>query len=322
MGGLRKPFARPWAATGRMAAVGLALAGCAPAAPPSEAELPTRARLAGTTIVPLLDDEQPLVVARLEGVGEARLLLDTGAEFSWIDDAFAARSGLPREPLGATLNGIYGATRIAERTRVARVEIGAMVVSDFAPPLIRSMRDDVDGSIGQDLLRMTDVVVDGPGRRLILVPKGGWERASRALFEPGNVALDYAVDWTRGIPVVRVPVAELDGERAFGVDTGIGRMTVTRGLAQELGLERLAAERGSDLTGASPVVPTYAVRGLALQDLTVHDDAFEAPENRLGWGVLRGFVIVFDNGAGRMLLFPDPAWASGAEGSTADAHGD
>jgi hypothetical protein len=285
---------------------------CAPERTPASADVgehPTRVRLAETSVIPLLEDDQPLVSARIAGVGEATLLIDTGAEFSWIDTAYAEREELEREPLGATLVGIYAETVIAERTHIDRLEVGGLVVTDLRPPLIAGLRDDVDGGIGQDLLRMVEVVIDGPGRRLILIPRGEWDAAMRTLIQPGNVALAYDVDRSSGVPVIHVPVADLEGQRAFAIDTGAGAMTVTAELARELQLEQLGSETGFGLTHANPVVPTYAVRDLTLQDLIVSDDALEAPQSRLGWGVLRTLVVVFENAGDRMLIFPDPSWA-------------
>jgi len=297
-------------------ALTLALAACADRPPqPAEdaAARPTRVLLRETTVLPLLEDEQPLVRVLVEGVGEATWLLDTGAEFSWIDAGFAERAGLRREPLGATLVGIHGEAEIAERALVPRVEVGGMVVTDFKPPLIPSMRPDVEGSLGQDLLRMTVVVLDGPGRRLILVPCDLWEEEAQRLLAPGNVALTYTVDWSRGVPVVHVPVAGLDGEHAFDVDTGSGPMTVTRELAEGLGLEQVGTRVGADLSYSRPTVPVYAIRDLALQDLTVSDDALEAPASRLGWGVLRNTVLVFEPASDALLLILEPKWRAPAE---------
>ena len=295
-----------------------ALSGCSRSAPAPVASasadgaaLPTRTLLTERTVLPLLDDPQPLVRAELPGYGEVVLLVDTGAEFSWLDEAFAARVGLVREPLGATLTDIQGAeSSIRERALVPRLELGGLVVTEFKPMLLRTLRAEVEGTLGQDLLRMVDVIVDGPGGRLILLERGAWEQAIRELFEPGNRALAYTLDWTTGVPCVHVDVADLGGPWTFEIDTGSNPMSLSPELATALELEPTGEQIAPGLSHAGLTVPTYEVHDLAIEAMTVSSSAHEAPKSRLGWGVLEKFVAVFPTAEDKLLLFIDPVWSA------------
>ncbi len=293
-----------------LVAATLVLGACSSREPAVEsAQEPTRVFLTAITSLDLLDDIEPLIHARIPGVGDITLLIDTGAEFSWIDDAFARRVGLPRGALGATLRDIQGLeSQIAERCFVDELEIGEAIVTNFKPPLFDTLTEHVDGALGQDILSVLDVVVDGPAKRLILIPRGTWDQAVRTLMEPGNVAYGYALDADVSIPTIQVAVGELEGAQAFEIDTGSAPMTFAPALAAQLGLEPTEIAPSWGLSHVAVDVPFYDVQGLALEALNVSGVAHEAPESRLGWGVLQNLVSVFPAGGKKALLFIDPTW--------------
>ncbi len=301
-------------------AASLALLSVSLACAPDEAALVTRRDPAGAstpgpsrivlkerTVLPFGAADLPHIRGNLPGIGEVNLLVDTGAAFSWIDDEFARRAGMTREPLGVTLTDIMGKeSEIAERTYLSRLELGSLTVHDLRPPLLRSLDPEVHGSIGQDILRTMTVVIDGPGRRLILTPETDVEAALEEFFSSGGTNLSYEVDWTRGIPVVDVPIGDLEGHYPFTIDTGSAAMTVSRALALAADLELVGTVPAIGLSFAGGDTNEYAVRDLMLQNLTVTGDAVEAPHCSLGWGVLRHVVLFFPRNQSELLLFTDP----------------
>jgi predicted aspartyl protease len=130
----------------------------------AEAIAPERfVRPSDTAAVSLgLDDKTPAVRMRA-GSGIGRVVLDTGANRSIFETAFADRGDFSPERLAATmhLRGMGGYAN-AESTRIATIEIGGIVTRDATADVSNADlgTDDSDGVMGTDLMRAYDVWFD------------------------------------------------------------------------------------------------------------------------------------------------------------------
>ena len=265
-------------------------------------------RASARAFLPLVGEDQPLVVVHIEGAEDAVFLVDTGAEYSWIDEDYVTRNGLAREPLGATvvdINHVEG--DLAERAPVKTLRFGSFEVTGWDAPILGTLWEGVDGSIGQDLLRTMLVVFDGPGDRLILDLRADWDSLRNELLD-GGVAYSYSVDWSEGIPWIRVPVADSDESETFWIDTGVGRMMLTPAWIERLGYQEIGRSDSGGLAGSSVDVAVVDVPKLHLQDVWFQGEALEGNHCALGWGVLREAVLVFDNDEDRMYLILQAQW--------------
>jgi predicted aspartyl protease len=130
----------------------------------AEAIAPERFRApADTTAVNIaLDDKTPAVQARA-GSASGRVVLDTGANRTVFETAFAERGDFPPERVASTMHvrGMGGYTN-AEPTRLPLFELGGIstrgATADVANADLGT--EDVDGIIGTDLLKTYDLWFD------------------------------------------------------------------------------------------------------------------------------------------------------------------
>jgi predicted aspartyl protease len=118
---------------------------------------------ADTTVVNIaLDDKTPAVQARA-GSANGRVVLDTGANRTVFETAFAERGDFPPERIASTMHvrGMGGYTN-AEPTRLPLFELGGIstrgATADVANADLGT--EDVDGIIGTDLLKTYDLWFD------------------------------------------------------------------------------------------------------------------------------------------------------------------
>ena len=129
-----------------------------------EAIAPERFRApADTSAVPLgLDDKTPAVRVRA-GSASARVVLDTGANRSLFQAAYADRADFAPDRVASTqhVRGMGGYASV-EATRVPALELGGLWTRDATVDVSNADlgNEDVDGIIGSDLLRAYDLWFD------------------------------------------------------------------------------------------------------------------------------------------------------------------
>ena len=109
-----------------------------------------------------LDDKTPAVAARA-GSTSGRVVLDTGANRTVFETAFAERGDFSPDRIASTMHvrGMGGFAN-AETTRVPTFEIGGLYVREATADVANADlgSEDVDGIIGNDLLRSYDLWFD------------------------------------------------------------------------------------------------------------------------------------------------------------------
>jgi predicted aspartyl protease len=118
---------------------------------------------ADTTAVPIgLDDKTPAVPARA-GSANGRVVLDTGANRTVFETAFAERGDFTPERVASTMHvrGMGGYTN-AEPTRLPTFELGGIATRGATADVANADlgTEDVDGIVGTDLLKTYDLWFD------------------------------------------------------------------------------------------------------------------------------------------------------------------
>lgn len=129
-----------------------------------EAIVPERFRAPAdaSTIPVALDDKTPAVRMRV-GTGSGRVVIDTGANRSIFETAFAERADFaPDRSVAPThLRGMGGYTS-AEAARIPSFDLGGLVTRDAIADVANADlgTDDIDGIVGTDLLRGDELWFD------------------------------------------------------------------------------------------------------------------------------------------------------------------
>jgi hypothetical protein len=251
----------------------------------------------------------PVVAARVDGA-DARLLVDTGGQFTWLDRDFVRRHALLTEPVDVGLTDAHGNEARVRESMQIRLELAGTELCGLRPLVLDSIHEGVDGALGQDCLRPFTVIFDGPGRRLLLLPGGERLRDQVGLLERTGRAHEHAVDWSSGIPKIEVAVPDLGSELAFVIDTGAQHNALPESAITALGLRRVGTFAGVGLAGPGPRVGLYEVEELRLGDFKISGLLTELPHAALGWETLACCVLVFENASERLLLLPDAVVSS------------
>jgi len=307
----------PWIeiarATSTLSLALLASCGDGASTAPARDEPPrATSRLEARTDLALLEGSHPRVEAELPGRGRAVLLVDTGAQYTVLSSAFARAHGLALEPFDASAGAPTSAPgrRIEHVARVPELLLGAASVRDVRIAVLDFAGLDhlagTDGILGQDLLRSWFAVIDGPGRRLVLLPRCTIEEAFAQLFEGRTGALRFDVDWSLGVPRVRLPLAGA-GEIELLIDTGANFLCLPPEPIAALGLAKLRTERVQTLEGEAER-DVYELPRTSLGVLTIRGEVQAWEHGVLGWSVLEGAVLAQEGESGVVMLVDRPAW--------------
>ncbi|QKG71979.1 retropepsin-like aspartic protease [Erythrobacter mangrovi] len=219
-------------------------------------------------------------------------LLDSGAEVTVLDRAFAARIDL-----GA------GETVTARGTGAASVE--ATLIENLP---VRALGRELVASIAA-IVDLSDV-----GARLI----GGPLPAvlGREVFDAGRLEIDIeggTIDWladeampdgtrlplsaAHGIETIPVSFGTTEVQADFDLGNGTG-LLVSQALVDRLGLTPVGVEPGGGLGGAKGrpviIVPELTIAGQVFQDVRAHVDEVAQVDANVGVAQLRSFAIVTD----------------------------
>lgn len=239
-----------------------------------------------------------------------RALVDSGAQYSVIDAAFAAHLGLP---------GAFAAPMIAYgvggKPQLGRGVSLDVAVGDLALPALRAAVLDlgpISGGVGlsvpfvlgQDLLSEVLADIDFPGRRIRFVQPEAYETP------PGAFAVPARRKGRALLAQVRVEGAPLEPV----LDTGASSaLVLAHDVAEEAGLLSGREVRparsmvlGGVASGRMVTVSTLAFGGEVLRDVPVHIYQRQPmpgfPSGLLGVGALRRFRAVLDHGRGELHL--------------------
>jgi hypothetical protein len=159
--------------------------------------LPLLLALAVTGIAPSFDANGLVTVdAHLNGLGPFRLLVDTGATTTMLDESVAA--GLSLRPSRRVELLTTTGSWTADAGIVAHLAIGTFAVRDLEVSWtnlgrLRTLRSDLAGVVGQDVLSRATLTIDYGARR-VRVDGGGrcepGDRRAAAAWLDGRPAID------------------------------------------------------------------------------------------------------------------------------------
>lgn len=246
---------------------------------------------------------RPFVTIALAGA-PVRALLDSGAEATVVDAAYAAKAGFARGA-AATARGSGGTTE-AEALSAVAVSVAGRTLPDVHPYAIdlsevsaRLLKEKVDVVLGREIFDRERVLLDYAGKRLCLVGRE---------TEPAGVRL--ALETARGLESIPI---EVEGRAVRAdVDTGnSGALMLGAGFVAEGGFltdgRKVGENRGGGLGG--PIVrKRFIARRVTVAGETfsgvpaVVDPLENANPANIGSGLLRRFRVTLDFGEGAAWL--------------------
>jgi predicted aspartyl protease len=238
------------------------------------------------------------------------LLIDTGAEYTVLAERFARQHDLPLEPFSVSAGPSSAPGRPIQHVAFVReLRLDAAAVRDVRLAVI-DLSDQgpagMDGILGQDILRTWFVALDGPGRRLVLLPRCTVEEGFAQLFDEGVAAVMFEPDWHLGVPLLRCRLAGA-GDVEFILDTGANFVCLPPATIEALELEHVRTETVTTLDGQEER-EVYDLPSTALGALTIWGEVQAWERGVLGWPVLQAFVVVQDGQSGRVFLLERPKW--------------
>ena len=264
--------------------------------------LPSRS-VGGPNVTPLrLVGDRIYVTATLDGV-TTEALLDSGAEMTVVDRAFAARLGLD-DGTPATARGTGTATAAATLVGGVEIRVGGVTlrpatvaVIDLADISARLAHRRIDAIVGRDLFDAARLAID---------LRRGTLTAIGRRREPAGERL--TLTGRRGIETVPVTIEGRSAQADFDLGNG-GRVLVSGNLAARL----LRDGRATATVGGGGIGGETVQRTLVLRDLVVAGRRFvnvpaavdaspSAADANLGVRILRNFAIITDFAEGAVWL--------------------
>jgi predicted aspartyl protease len=229
--------------------------------------------------------------AKIAGVA-TEALLDSGAEATLIDPAFAAAAMLPQgEPLKIKGSGGEAAARVVPDVTVAavgtRLNLEAVVVTDLREISARLLKWPTQVIVGRELF--------DAGRLTIDINHGMIEQADAAAKPPGK-----QLQLTAHAAIESVPVAVNGVHAQAEFDLGNGSdVMVSRAMANRLALKIVGQKPGGGI-GGEVRRDAVVLKRLELAGKTFHnvpatiDDQPSADDLNVGTSILRNFLITTD----------------------------
>jgi len=208
----------------------------------------------------------------IDGKGPFRLVLDTGATHSVVNNDVALALGIKPEDRGATLlRGVTGVATVPT-IPVRSFEVGDLLIEPAVLPIIADAMGGADGILGNEGLRDKRIVIEFLRDRITITHSHG-ERAT-AGWVP--VPLRFGMDGLLTVP------AHVGTHRAIAViDTGAQRTLGNLALRRILQEDRRRDGRLTQVYGASQ----------AEQD----GDSLAAPPIALGHATIDGARIIYSD---------------------------
>jgi hypothetical protein len=261
--------------------------------------------------------------ATIDGQGPFWLTVDTGATLTVIDPSTAARLGLRVTNAGARPNvGVAAGLTPVATTRRATIQIGQ--AASFVPsPLhvvpVGAAQDlvghRIDGILGTDFLAQHVVEFDYGRSRVVL--------HARATYDNDSPPAGVAVTVHRNVLLAPATLTLPDGDTLAArllVDTGsnlgltlntpfvrrhrLGERFPSRRMTASAGINGLVSSPLMTLTSVSIGETTIRRPDAALSQETTGLNASESFDGILGADLLRGFTVVVDYPARRLILRP------------------
>jgi hypothetical protein len=250
--------------------------------------------------VPMLDiGGRPMVDVTINGKGPYPFILDTGADFTGIDETLAAELNLPS---GTPVGG-------EQTVSIADFGVGEFVVHDFKagrmPSLVRTIAGERPprGVLSAAAFPGRLVVFDYPGKRVTIAPGALPAADNRRVFE-------YAADEELPVIPVRVGGQEFRIHLDSGSPAGV---TLPTRYVDQVPVEAPPVTVGQARTvaGTFPVQMATVKGAIEIGEYTLADKQVRFSDVRpgskpavgnLGAEVLRHFIVTFDSKNRRLKL--------------------
>jgi predicted aspartyl protease len=250
----------------------------------------------------IFDNGRVFITARMNGV-RTEALLDSAAEATLVDEAFAARIKLPQgTPQTIRGSGGTASARIVEGVTITALGIDlhpeAVVVTDLTELSKRLIKRRTDLILGRELFDAERLRIDLVGRRITV--------ASRAIAPRGKKLPLTAHAGVEAIPVVaagHIVQAEFDLGNGSGV-------LISRALANRLGLKSIGSRSGGGIGGEVKrelvMIPVLRIAGISFRAVvSAIDDQPNANDLNIGTSILKHFVITTDFKQRAVWLVPN-----------------
>lgn len=230
------------------------------------------------------------VRAQVNGV-PTEALLDSAAEASLVDPAYAARAKLPQGS-AQTIRGSGGQAkaRVVENVAIRALGVDlhpdAVVVTDLADLSKRLIKRPTELVLGRELLDAARLRID--------IPHGRIEAGGKA--RPGGVRLPL----TRHAGVESIPAIADGLELNAEFDLGNGSQPlISRAVANRLHLRTVTRERGGGIGGPLMrdivVLKRLELAGMSFPNIRAAiDDQPNADDLNIGTSILKHFLITTD----------------------------
>jgi hypothetical protein len=258
-------------------------------------------------VVPLLDEELPMVEAWIAGCGPVRCLVDTAMELTLLDAQLAARFALPQDVLDFILlvEAAGGGAQRLERTAwVEELRLGDARVHGLAPPLwdLASLGLGIDVVLGQDVLGDWAVLFDAAQRRLALLPSEGLLQRLEELLPAGTPLESIAMHGEDRVPCITLDLHGHGLSAELHVDTGSTATCLPAPVLARLATGPGTESESKTLAGTQRRLAwRFLDFPIGAQRVAVNVEAVEGDHGLLGYDALRQRVFVVD-GPGRRLL--------------------
>lgn len=239
----------------------------------------------------IFDNGRVFITARVNGV-QTEALLDSAAEATLVDEAFAAKTKLPQgSPQTIRGSGGTASARLVEGVTITALGIDlhpeAVVVTDLTELSKRLIKRSTNLVLGRELFDARRLRIDLRGRRISIV--------SKAIAPRGKKLVLTAHAGVEAIPAVaagHVVHAEFDLGNGSGV-------LISRALANKLRLKTIGSKSGGGIGGEVKrelvTIPVLRVAGTPFRAVVAAiDDQPNANDLNIGTSILRHFVITTD----------------------------
>ncbi len=238
-----------------------------------------------------------VVAAHVEGIGEVKLVVDTGSEsVLLLDSRYGAQLGPPSTPVIFNKREVIGARYDISKLVIDRLAARTTTAALVDMSVMRShMGASLQGAVGWDLLRLHLLMLDFDHGRL-----GYYARPFRIPAEMKTVPL-VVVPGLK-LPCVLVKLGE-GGEHPFIIDTGsTSAFRASEGTFQKwvkAGIVKAVGEDGSNTIG---VFTCGTLFGVELKGLEVDSDPRKIPVTYAGMDFLRRANLILD-GMGKAVHY-------------------
>jgi hypothetical protein len=239
----------------------------------------------------IFDNGRVFITARINGVA-TEALLDSAAEATLVDEAFAARAKLPQGTT-QTLRGSGGSAsaRLVEGVTISALGVDlhpeAVAVTDLSQLSKRLIKRPTNLVLGRELFDATRLRIDLAHRRISVASRATQPRGKKLMLT------EHA-----GVEAIPVVAGGQTVQAEFDLGNG-SAVLISRALANRLGLKIIGRKPGGGIGGEVNrdlvTIPVLRVAGTPFRAVVAAiDDQPNANDLNIGTSILRHFLMTTD----------------------------